>query len=386
MALPSSQKVQDKPISFALLVNQQRVESITLVIRPEDLTRESPSRVSVSQTLGSAWADSFGAGLNQITIAGHTGWRGNVTEDGLALFQRLRRIAYERWHAERAAAQQSGRDPDQAVELVFADELNGYAAVVVPLLFRLQRSKSRPLLAQYRIQMTELRPARDPIPVPENELLIYDDITYSPSELRGIASEALSASSQRQRDLAARIRDVFAPVYRPAAALAEKSALLLDRVNASVSDANAAYQAVTAPAIALATQVQLASRNLSAALASPLALADLPRQTLQELASAFGEAYCNLNINYGSLSRFLDFTDLYGASNCSSTAGGRPQTQFTDRNPFLELYNGDRPQTTIDQPGAAALSAASGDPLDIAELPESEILERMLTLANGVTA
>ncbi len=62
---PPPQK--NRPIGFYLTGGLGLPARVNLPIRPEELTRTETSRLQVNQTLGGAWADSFGAGLAKIT-------------------------------------------------------------------------------------------------------------------------------------------------------------------------------------------------------------------------------------------------------------------------------------------------------------------------------
>src|SRR5579863_9041493 len=102
-APPTDQRRQTKPISFYLMDASSRPitsTSVTLNVRPEELTRTDPSRINPQQTLGGTpWADCFGPGLPTITIAGHTGWRRPLppaigTDDGFAVYQNLRSTVF----------------------------------------------------------------------------------------------------------------------------------------------------------------------------------------------------------------------------------------------------------------------------------------------------
>lgn len=139
-------------------------------IRPEELTRYEPSRLAVQQTLGGAWVDGFDRGIITIKIQGHTGWRGftpgsaqdavgNPLTTGLPgelQFAQLRASSFLNWHAERARIVAGGGDPS-VVELIFIDTLNGFTDLVAPKSFTLRRSKSRPLLMMYTIEMLVLQ-------------------------------------------------------------------------------------------------------------------------------------------------------------------------------------------------------------------------------------
>ena len=78
----------------------------------EDLTRIDPTRELFPQTLGGAFADDVGAGPPSISIAGHTGWRGDATKDGMRLFSDLRDLVTQ-YMQRRNAAAITGRDPAQ---------------------------------------------------------------------------------------------------------------------------------------------------------------------------------------------------------------------------------------------------------------------------------
>lgn len=124
------------------------IAGIRLALRPEDLTWSEPSRMAVINTFGGAWIDSFGPGIATITIAGHTGWRGGSDGDWLARFERLHKEVFAGWHDKtKGAADLTPLAYD------FVDGLDERVAKVVPQSFTLRRSRSRPLLVQYNIQL-----------------------------------------------------------------------------------------------------------------------------------------------------------------------------------------------------------------------------------------
>lgn len=140
--------------------------TVDMVIRPEELTRVEPSRLSVQQTLAGAWADAFDRGVATIRISGHTGWHGAAASTGGGLsgeaqFQTLRTTAFQGWHDARGALVAAGQDP-AAVEMVFIDELDRFSALVAPKVFTLRRSKTRPLLMMYVIELLVLQDLGDP--------------------------------------------------------------------------------------------------------------------------------------------------------------------------------------------------------------------------------
>lgn len=152
---PPSQK--DRPISIS---GNYGLGFFLFPIRPETLTRHEPSRIAVQQTLGGAWADCFDRGVAVIRMEGHTGWHGGAPDSaipGEAQWQMLRIQGFEGWHAERDAVIQGGGDPD-SVQMVLTDTLNGFVDLVAPKSFTLRRSKQRPLLMMYTIELLVLQP------------------------------------------------------------------------------------------------------------------------------------------------------------------------------------------------------------------------------------
>lgn len=164
-ATPPSQK--NRRISFDLSGGGAG-GTVDLVIRPEELTRVEPSRLSVQQTLAGAWADAFDRGVATIRISGHTGWhggpaRGSTGLSGEQQFQNLRTTSFQGWHDARAAVVAGGGDP-AVVEMIFVDELDRFSALVAPKVFTLRRSKTRPLLMMYVIELLVLQDLGDPGP------------------------------------------------------------------------------------------------------------------------------------------------------------------------------------------------------------------------------
>lgn len=126
----------------------------------EEMSRHEPSRMAVQQTLGGAWADVFDKGVAVVKIQGHTGWHGGSPYSdipGEARWHMLREQGFEGWHAERDRVIQGGGDPS-SVEMVLVDPLNAFVDLVAPKSFTLRRSKSRPLLMMYSIELIVLQP------------------------------------------------------------------------------------------------------------------------------------------------------------------------------------------------------------------------------------
>lgn len=159
---PSSQK--ELPIALIMQGSFIATTEYYFDLRPEELTYTHPTRASVIQTLGGAWVDDFGEGLVDIVLSGHTGWRANDTPlpiapsmlDGMQKAIDLRRMFFEEYHQQRMAAAQSGIDPDDAVQMMFADALNMALYRVYPVSLQIRKHKTRPLLYQYQLRILGL--------------------------------------------------------------------------------------------------------------------------------------------------------------------------------------------------------------------------------------
>lgn len=182
---PPSQTGVARPISFFLTIDGTKEADVDLFVRPEDLQWTEPSRTSVMQTIGGAWTDNFGAGVPTITLSGHTGWRPDgAGKDWETRFDMLYEQVFKKYHAGVAEK----KDPEKVV-LELVDVLDKRAAVVVPHSFVLKRNRSRPLLKQYNISLTQVKwSSTATTPKPDTQSMIL-------KALRLIAKAAATAAA-----------------------------------------------------------------------------------------------------------------------------------------------------------------------------------------------
>lgn len=331
---PDSQKKDVRPISF-LLVDQSNSagniseqQSVTLYIRPEELTVSTPSRLSVQQTMGSdgPWADDFGLGVTTLSISGHTGWRrGNDAKDGIARFLELKSNVIDKWRAARERAKKAGRNPNN-VQLIFADALDRFAYAVAVQNFSLRRSRSRPLLMMYNIALVKLSDNVD------QAALTAAAAAASASEfdpLSGVKSFAASITA-----IATFANDVRRYVDKQIDQTAGEFMRQTQKIYKGVLDTVSAGDAVESSVLSIARLTAQSGYNLFRASA---AAADIPAQNrvrLMQIAAAYTNIYCLLQNALSQRQVYQDYSALYGASNCSSTSGGRPPSSLADVNPF----------------------------------------------------
>ncbi|NCC27296.1 MAG: hypothetical protein EOM22_03865 [Gammaproteobacteria bacterium] len=167
MATPITQKY--RPIGLALVTNpfgfdipilgdllQVPVWGHVFSIRPEEMQYTHPTRNTVVQTFGGAWADDWGEGVKEVTIQGHTGWRGGLVPGELE-WHNIKRLVFDAFHLGRRSLSQAGADPD-IIKMYLIDVLNVHVYEVYPTEYRLRRHRQRPLLYQYTIRLHVMRP------------------------------------------------------------------------------------------------------------------------------------------------------------------------------------------------------------------------------------
>jgi hypothetical protein len=383
MANPPSQK--HRPISFHLAGGAGEPVYLTLMLRPEELTNLEASRLTVQQTLGGAWADAYGRGVASLTLKGHTGWRGGG-QSGEEAFLTLRDTVFKGWHDRRAVAVASGIDPD-TVELTYIDDLNGITALVAPKTFQLSRSKASPLLLRYTIELAMLADCLPVVVVGDPISAALDSATRWVSVVEAVTTVVgmIEATAGTVVPVVGAVVGTVAAAVETVIGFVSLAGAVLTRTAGAVLEAAGMVDGATAALVELGLSVAAAGQAAFGA----LAMADLPAQdkgALMQLAGLFGDARCALTDLDRSI-RYPDHGALYGASNCSSTAGGRRWSTFQEQwsNPFDALSSAATPPYTVTAGAHAALRSLSRDPLALAAEP-GLVLAGLATITTGIEA
>lgn len=313
---PSSQKSDVRPISFVLhdLAANAAPFVFPMIIRPEDLTRTEPSRLVVKQVFGGdgAFVDSFGPGVASVQISGHTGWRGNETDDGIALFERLHITVFQEWHAGRARAVADNKDPD-LVKLILIDALDDFQWVVVPERFILRRNKSRPLLMQFNISL--LKAADD-----------VSEVIDTGANGAGLPTNPVAAVQQKTAALSSlqqSIKDIQAfnasLLGATGAALGAITKPLADFSALTVGTLQQVLSAATGAPLGFAQQLAQAATSVTGSLSALESIPAMVQGQLAQVSSAYRNAFCLIGNIFNRQSTYNDYAPFFGASNCSST-------------------------------------------------------------------
>lgn len=386
---PTDQRAGVRPISFVLDNAGSIGSPVNLVIRPEDLTRTEPSRATVHQTLGrevSGWVDHFGEGLPSVTLAGHTGWRykNGSGMDGAASFDALNSLLVHQYPAARQAAINSGRDPS-AVQLLFVDMLDDFAWSVVPMQFVLRRSKSRPLLYQYNMT---LQAVRTDVDTPVISLPFFGSVPAGLGALNSVVS-AIDGLAGTIGGLAGRALGAVGSVLGPISASLKNfvsfSARLFRSVSGAISAGMSLVTGISNQLVGIARDVAQAGVNVFRTISAIRDIPTLIKAEVMRVASAFNEVLCLLSNSLRPRKKYEDYSDLYGASNCSSTTGGRPASPYENQNVFSLA----RPADTQASPTSAAVSSLGAlqrtDPVT-SPMPLPEIGRHVDNIVAGVSA
>jgi hypothetical protein len=372
-AAPTSQK--HRPVGFAIVeANKPLGVPLLLPVRPEELTLTEPYRVTPHQTLGGAYVDVFGRGLGQLTIAGSTGWRGG--EEAFVLVRTL----FELWARLREARVAEEKSPDD-IELWYLDTLNLRSLKIVPNAFTLQRSVRQPLLCRFHIQCTVI-----------GDLFAQvETTTLKTASDVGNTLVALSSGIAQMQDAAVELETYTHSIgtFAPAgASLARTQTRVVSQVTSDI-ETNGAISSDTAATYQLAVDLAAAGRTLyvAAAAAPPVSGTTLPigaKHTLARLIGGFTSFWCALKGVQPQLTTTFTPVPLFGASNCSSTSGGRAISEFVDLNAFTEMYPVPAPpQIQTEASRQMMASTAALDPLqDAMTFPRAA--ERARIMTNGI--
>lgn len=381
MAAPPNQRYRQ--ISFLLTGGTEPDQGFTFALRPEELNDNNPTRLAINQTLGGAWPEAFGKGVRTITLSGHNGWRGGLISSGEDLYLQLRAVIFDGWHLRRRAMTLAGKDPT-LVELIFTDNLNGIRVVVVPRNFSLHRSRSRPLLMMYNIQLDVIS---DAYMAPT----LADEITDALSNpLRWLLAvtgltNILTMLGQLQNYITNGLNVLGAA--RMAMAQAVNTGVQLFTGVASIArEVTGIFSGSSALLLGCGAQYATAMSSGMAALAGDDTLPMDDRIVLMQGAATFNDAACTMANGFSTESDIQLLTPLFGASACSSTGGGDAASQFvlTGASPFESMNTASDAPVTISSAAQSAMLRLNQDPILL--LGQTDLISgSMSDMASGVT-
>lgn len=385
---PSNQTAGVRPISFVLDDRTtDRVQWIPLVIRPGDLTRTEPSRATVHQTLGrgdtKGWIDDFGPGLPSVNVTGHTGWRPpfGSTIDGMGHFEQLHQMITIDYAEAKQTAIDQGRDPAD-VRLLFIDTLDNFAYQVNMNTFVLKRNKSSPLLFQYQMTMQAVATDVDaPLPEPDET----GDTEAGLDRLDSVSEDIAAAAPtipELINEAFATVNGLLAPIGSLVQEFMNVTQRVFDQVSAVTRAINNGVSSTANTLIGFARDIAQAGVNIFRTVSAITSIPGKIRAALAQVAASYNEALCIFTNSLKPRAMYEDYSALYGASNCSSTTGGRPPSQYADMNVFT-LISPERPPLAMSSDGLRSLaSLKQADPV-LYSMPQQEIGRHIENVVDG---
>lgn len=385
---PTDQRAGVRPIAFLLQKMGGFSTPVTLKIRPEDLTRNEPSRVNVTQTLGrdvQGWVDNFGEGLPSCTISGHTGWRSSAGsgEDGAEAFETLNSLVQHEYHRAKQDAIDAGMDP-ATVKLLFIDMLDNFTWSVTPTQFVLRRSKSRPLLYQYNIALQAVSTDIDnPLMVLPFSGSIFAGLGALGSVIGEIEGYADDINGWIAEAVAFKDR-ALAPIGATIATFTDMSARVFGAVNSVIVNGENAISGTANDLIGFASDIAKVGCNINRTVSAIAGIPDHIKASISAVGSAYSEAYCIFKNSLRPRETYQDFSGLYGASNCSSTTGGSPASIYAGVNAF-ELMQPERgPVMFTSNAQSSITTLGNADPV-LAPIDLREMNRHLNIINSGVT-
>lgn len=377
---PTSQKSDVRPITFvADYASGGVIRSFTLPIRPEDLSINRPMRSTVHQTLDKqtqGWVDEFGPGLPTITISGNTGWRAQSSGmDGLQAFEELSWFINERYPKVRQIAIDYGRDPAVA-KLILVDVLDNFAWEVAPTQFVLRRSKSRPLLYQYNITLQVVSTQVD------GGLAKYmpntGNIPGGLGALGGVLGKISGLIGAVQKAVGV-LKSIASTVMK----FVNTAVSVLRAVQSVVASVKGFINGVAGLVIGMAKGISTVGREIFRTFAAIKSIPSAVKTAFTQMAAAFNEVVCIFSNSLKPKKTYEQFDGIYGASNCSSTTGGRMPSPFSNQNVFAVINTKDT--SPVKMNGAAISSTnllLASDPVRT-PLPQAEIGRHLDNISSG---
>lgn len=384
---PTSQRSGRRPISFLLDSGGSIGSPVTLNLRPEDLTRNEPARATVYQTMGkgvSGWVDHFGEALPSVSISGHTGWRDTAGSgtDGAAAFAKLNQLVVRDFPAAKQLAIDSGRNP-ALVKLLFVDLLDDFVWSVAPTVFTLRRNKSSPLLYRYNINLQAVSTSIDAISALAP---FFGSISAGLGALdRSIASIAGMAGSVEGWVSSAlnTVDRTLGPIAGAIKNFVGLANTVFGAVNGVVRSASNFVTGLSNRFISMAGDIANVGRNIFRTIN---AIGNLPadlKANLGRMASAFNEVACIFKNSLRPRKTYEDYTGLYGASNCSSTTGGRQDSAYANTNAFQQMQ-AEKDVATANTAALAGISALSRTDPVLAPMPLQEVGRHTSNIVTGL--
>jgi len=202
-----------------------------------------------------------------------------------------------------------------------------------------------------------------------------------------LALAALAEVQRKNKEAGKELKDtgLSASMVSTAQAMLDKTDAMLTKVREYGKAAKGVIDSTVEPLFKTSVMVLEASRNAFQILAAAGNIAEYAKAVLSRIAANFGDALCNIKNGFRRLFTMPDWSDLFGASTCSSTGGGKPTSPWAVENPFYRVSpSNPAASASMSASGKSAVNEIRSDPLKNTLLP-SVIQQKMNSISSGLT-
>jgi hypothetical protein len=178
---------------------------------------------------------------------------------------------------------------------------------------------------------------------------------------------------------------IDASIVAPVRNLMNLSTSVMNQVLGVVDPIKGIISSESSQLIGIASDLAQVGRNVFWAYNSIATLPDTLMHQVSAVANAFENAMCVLKNAFTPEIQYQDYSDLYGASICSSTIGGSPPSPLAGTNPFESIVT--LPSTVVAVTPQAQINIAAMKVSDFIASPATltSLGSTVTAIANGVT-
>jgi hypothetical protein len=141
---------------------------------------------------------------------------------------------------------------------------------------------------------------------------------------------------------------------------------------------------VVARVILTAREIAQAGMNIARSISAILDLPSLAKQQISKVATEYSSIFCLIRNALGITPYYDDYSSVYGASNCSSTAGGRPPSIYANTNTFAAITPETDSTVTVSSAAQSSLAALTRTDPVLSPMSQSELLAHTNNVVAGV--
>jgi hypothetical protein len=160
--------------------------------------------------------------------------------------------------------------------------------------------------------------------------------------------------------------------------------LLLRKAQSMLKAITGFINGVTGFVVGVAKSISQVGREIFKTFASIQGISYSVKSSFMQIGAAFNEVVCVFSNSLRPSKTYEDYTSLYGASNCSSTTGGRMPSAFVNQNVFSVMNPSSPAPVTLSGAAISSVDAINKSDAVLAPLPESEIGRHLDNINNGL--